>query len=74
MVDFADAFLKGWGGGGGSDSSTSCEGVVERGGFGPHNLPGVESGLSCVAVPRVSCRGSFSFDSFKLYVCGILHQ
>ena len=48
--------------------------MVEEGGFGPHKFPRIESCLSCVAEPRVSCLGSFGLDSFRQYDRGVLHQ
>ena len=48
--------------------------MVGVGGFGPHKFSRIEGGPSCVAEPRVSCRGSVSLDSLKQHDRGIFHQ
>ena len=60
--------------GGGSSSSTSCvRGVVEDRGLDSLHLLRVEDGASHFSVPRVSCRGSFGYDSFSLFDRSVLH-
>ena len=70
--DFHRRFLSGLGGS--SSSTSSVGGVIEVGGYGPHQFSRIEGGPSCFAEPRASCRGSVGLDSFRQYDRGFFHQ